>query len=45
MEWSLFTFNDLRREVIVCLVDIGGIVDHYVLFKLSVHKIEFKIMN
>ena len=22
-------FNDLRREVVVCLVDTGGIVDHH----------------
>jgi hypothetical protein len=26
-----FMFNDLRRDVIVCFVDIGGIVDHHYL--------------
>jgi hypothetical protein len=30
-------FSELRGEVIVCFVDIGGIVDHHYLNKLSLH--------
>ena len=26
---GLFVFNDLRRDVVVCFVDIGVIVDHH----------------
>ena len=26
---GLFVFNDLRSDVVVCFVDIGGIVDHH----------------
>jgi hypothetical protein len=26
-----FRFSELRREVVVCFVDIGGIVDHHCL--------------
>ena len=26
---GLFVFNDLRRDVVVCFADIGGIVDHH----------------
>jgi hypothetical protein len=29
----LFIFNELRREVVVCFVDIGGIVDHNFLYR------------
>jgi hypothetical protein len=26
---GLLVFNDLRSDVVVCFVDIGGIVDHH----------------
>jgi hypothetical protein len=28
---GLYAFNDLRREVVVCFVEIDGIVDHHCL--------------
>jgi hypothetical protein len=28
MSWFFFMFIELRREMIACFVDIGGIVDH-----------------
>jgi hypothetical protein len=35
-----FMFNELRWEVIVCFVNVGGIVDHYFLnSKLSLHNL------
>ena len=39
MSWFFFfIFNDLKLEVIVCFVEIGGIVDHYYLMAM---KLEF----
>jgi hypothetical protein len=36
MSWSFFLlFNCLKREVVVCFVDIGGIVDHHSFKKKS----------
>jgi hypothetical protein len=31
ISYNRYAFNDLRRDVIVCFVDIGGIVDHHYL--------------
>jgi len=43
MSWSLFVLNELRWEVVVRVVDIGGIDDHYC---LSLHFItNFYITN
>jgi hypothetical protein len=30
--WSFFMFNELRNNVVVCFVDIGGIVDIHCLY-------------
>ena len=31
MSWTFFVFSELRGEVIVYFVDIGGMVDHHCL--------------
>ena len=31
LSWSFLVFNNLRKEAVVDLVDIGGIVDHHCL--------------
>ena len=39
----LFVFSELRREVIVCSVDIGRIVDHHCLTILFIIVGKYKI--
>ena len=39
--WSSFVFSELRREVVVCFVDIGGIDDYHCLNFLFIIQIQF----
>ena len=42
---SFFVFSELRWEVIVCFVDIGGIDDHYCLnFLFCVRELRWKVI-
>ena len=43
MSWYFFVFSDLRQEVVVRFVDIGGIVDHHRLHFLSIMTCFFQV--
>ena len=43
--WYFFVFSDLRQEVVVRFVDIGGIVDHHRLHFLFIMTCFFQVTD